>query len=113
MGAEHLLTSISIHNLGLLLSCLGQYDEAERYLKRALHIRKQNLDPQHRLIAESLHAMGQIYMRGGRYAEAEPLLRQALATYVVALGQQHPDTLKTSASYKELEEILEKQQREA
>jgi tetratricopeptide (TPR) repeat protein len=76
---------------GNLNRTLGQYQESEKLLKRALELREKALNPEHLDLASSLNDLGELYWNKGKYEEAEPLYRRALSIRENALNQEHPD----------------------
>jgi non-specific serine/threonine protein kinase/serine/threonine-protein kinase len=67
-----------VHNLSLVMSGRGRFEEALELERRALSIREQVLGPRHWHTALSLSHMGDLQMELGRPDEAERLLRRAL-----------------------------------
>ena len=69
--------ALALNNCGAILICLGEYDNALRYLKQSLFIRQQIGD---RLgEGESLNSLGQVYSAKGDYDIALNYFRQSLA----------------------------------
>jgi len=67
------------NTLGNVYDELGDYDQAEAMLRRALALRKAVFGEKHPRVADSLHDLGALLEDRGKPAEAEVLFRQALA----------------------------------
>jgi tetratricopeptide (TPR) repeat protein len=76
---------------GYLSLTLGNYQETEKVLKRALKLREKSLKADAPALAASLNNLAVLYKIQGKAAEAEPLYQRALAINEKALGPEHPD----------------------
>ena len=89
--------AIEYQNLGGVSQDMGDYDEAEDYLKSALTIRDSLflLNPGRYLsvLANSQQALGNLYFGQSDYAEAEPLLQKALSNRQL-LYDLNPDAFR-------------------
>ena len=65
--------------IGFTFLRLGQYDDAEPELKRALTIREKLYGLDHEDVAHSMNNLGTLYEEKGELGQAEKLFRQALA----------------------------------
>ena len=74
------LYSETLQELGLLMTVIGSFDEAEGYLLRSLAIRKEIYGDLHEEVAATLTALGRIYAPY-ESEESERLLRQAILIY--------------------------------
>jgi len=74
---------------------MGEYNEAEPLLRRALTLRRQALGPEHLDLAETLQRLGHLLTRKGEFDEAEPLIREALAMRRRLLGEEHLDVARS------------------
>lgn len=74
------LLSETLQQLGLLMTLIGSFDEAEGYLLRALALRKELYGELHEDVAATLTALGRIYAPY-ESEESEKLLRQAISIY--------------------------------
>jgi len=74
------LLAETLQKLGLLMTVIGSFDEAEGYLLRALAIRKELHGDLHEDVADTLTALGRIYAPY-ESEESEKLLRQAISIY--------------------------------
>jgi tetratricopeptide (TPR) repeat protein len=92
---EPLLTAQILSNLGVLHLFLAHYPQAERSLKRALHLREQLLEPTHPELAQNLNDLAGVYHNQGQLTEAEPLYQRALAIQEQTLGAEDPITVRT------------------
>ncbi|UCE61337.1 MAG: serine/threonine protein kinase [Phycisphaerales bacterium] len=81
--------------LGLVYRNLGDYDEAEGHLGRALSLRREVLGKEHADTVYSLANLGSLYRDMGRYDEAEPLLVNALNLHRTFLDHQDPRMLSS------------------
>jgi tetratricopeptide (TPR) repeat protein len=91
LGPQDPRLATSLHNAGELYTRLERYDEADRYLQRALSIRK-NEDAE---TARTLCALGRLnYSRGNR-DKAEGFYRRSLAMREKVLGKDHPDVAES------------------
>ncbi len=77
--------------LGEHLRMVGVYQEAQKYLECALHIREQSLGSEHPDVASPLNNLAELYRAQGKYAEAEPLYQRALHIREQSKGPEHPD----------------------
>jgi CHAT domain-containing protein/Flp pilus assembly protein TadD len=86
------MTAAALNNLAFNLKDMGRYDEAARYYREALDVRRRLLGDEHIETAATAQNLAMIYRHQERYAEAEPLLRQSLAAMEKAAGPKHPLT---------------------
>lgn len=77
---DRALYSESLHELGLLMTVIGSFDEAEGYLLRALTIREDLFGELNSDVAATLTALGRIYAPY-ESEESEKLLKRAIAIY--------------------------------
>jgi serine/threonine protein kinase/tetratricopeptide (TPR) repeat protein len=90
-GPQDSRLATSLHNAGELYIRLEKYDEADRFLQRALSIRKTE-DAEN---ARTLCALARLnYGRGDR-DKAERLYRQSLAIREKVLGKDHADVAES------------------
>ncbi|MBL8179400.1 MAG: serine/threonine protein kinase [Bryobacterales bacterium] len=87
---QHLETAV-LSNLGGSLRAQNRFDEAEKYLRECLLIRRQTLKGDHPRLALILAKLGGVLTDAARYTEAEPLLREALAMRRRVYSGNHPD----------------------
>jgi tetratricopeptide (TPR) repeat protein/DNA-binding XRE family transcriptional regulator len=106
LGTEHLATTESLNNLGLVYFRQGKYAQAQPLLERALHIREQHLGNQHLATAQSLNNLGLVYFYQGKYTQAQPLFQHALALAEELLG---PDDEKTATCLENLGDLSREQ----
>ncbi|MFK8183905.1 MAG: tetratricopeptide repeat protein [Phormidesmis sp.] len=90
LGAHHLDTAGSLHNLAELYQAQGRYNQAEPLYVQALAIHKSALGNKHAYIAANLHNLAELYQAQGRYQAAEPLFLQALGIWTATLGENNP-----------------------
>lgn len=82
---------ISLNNLALLYSDMGDYMLAEPLYKQSLEINKKVLGVEHPYYVMSLNNLGILYYESGDYKSAELLYKQALEITKITLGEEHPD----------------------
>ncbi|HEY8459767.1 MAG TPA: tetratricopeptide repeat protein, partial [Blastocatellia bacterium] len=90
-GQEDPRLATSLHNAGELYVRLEKYDEAERFLQRALSIRKSD-DAE---TARTICALARLNYGRGNRDKAERLYRQSLAIREKVLGKDHPDVAES------------------
>ncbi|MEX1368416.1 MAG: serine/threonine-protein kinase [Nannocystaceae bacterium] len=83
--------SSSLNNMGSVCFGQGEYEEARRYLERALDVREAALGVGRPEVANSMTNLGTVYFVQGRYEEARRYLERALKIQEEALGAGHPD----------------------
>ena len=95
MGAGHPKTATSFNSVGLALTKLKKYQEAEAAFEKAIKIfeEQQTLDTTH--LATTFHNMGLLLKETGRTNEATQKLEAALQIRDTKLGPNHPDTIET------------------
>src|SRR5262249_11379740 len=74
---------------GITYMRLGQYEAAERALKRALAIREKVLPKDHPDIAQTLGNLATDYRYAGKAADGLPLLQRAIAIMEKSYGPDH------------------------
>ena len=88
-GAQDPRLATSLHNAGELYTKLERYDEAERFLQRALSIREKT--PENEETARTICALARLNQGRGVKDKAERLYRQSLAIREKVLGKDHAD----------------------
>jgi tetratricopeptide (TPR) repeat protein/predicted Ser/Thr protein kinase len=88
-GDVELATSLS--HVGVVLGARGEYERAERHLRRALQIREEALGADDLATTTTLNNLGNVLKRRGEYEQAEIHYRRALQIREKALGPDHPD----------------------
>ncbi|GAB5522013.1 MAG: hypothetical protein RhofKO_42640 [Rhodothermales bacterium] len=86
-GPDHVNVAEGLNSLGILLSRLGQYDEAMTTHTEALRIRRLYLPSDHLQIGISLHNMGTVAMRQKDYARSLAMYEEALALFGQSVGK--------------------------
>ncbi len=92
-GPQDPRLATSLHNAGELYTRLERYDEAERFLQRALSIREKTLENAE--TARTICALARLNQGRGIKDKAERLYRQSLAIREKALGRDHPDVAES------------------
>ncbi len=87
---QHLETAV-LSNLGGSLREQNRFDEAEKYLRECLEIRRKTLKGDHPRLALIISKLGGVFTDAERYREAEPLLREGLAMRQRLHGENHPN----------------------
>ncbi len=76
----------------------GEYDDAERLLRRTLELRERALGADHPTIAGTANNLGNILAGQGRFEEAQQQLQRAVEVYERALGSSHPNVASSLAN---------------
>jgi tetratricopeptide (TPR) repeat protein len=92
LGEDHPDVASALHNVGIVLSNLNRFAEAQRYLESALDARKRGLGTEdHVDVARALKGLADVYSYEGRFAEARPYYERALRIFDGAYGPGSPD----------------------
>jgi serine/threonine protein kinase/tetratricopeptide (TPR) repeat protein len=75
--------------LGDVHLALGEYDDAEELLERALELRLAELGANDRAVADSLNALGALRLNTGDYQEACALFERAIAVFEKTIGSDN------------------------
>ena len=104
------------HTLGRTYDGLGEFEEAERHLRRSLEIRDRELGREHLTTLLSLNGLAGAISGQGRHVEAEAMDREVSDIREQLLGPEHEQTLDSKMNlavtlsdqgrYAEAEEIL-------
>ncbi|RMH33090.1 MAG: tetratricopeptide repeat protein [Nitrospirae bacterium] len=78
-----------LHNLGNLYVTLKRYDDARKYLEKALEDGKKKLGPEHPWLADTLDKLATVHERQGRYDIAEEMFKNALEISEKTYGHWH------------------------
>ncbi len=92
-GPQDARLATSLHAAGELYARLERYDEAERFLQRALSIREKVLEDAE--TARTICALARLNHNRGDKDKAERLYRQSLAIREKVLGREHPDVAES------------------
>ena len=90
-GGEHPAVADALDALGTCLGELGQLQEAETVLRRALAIRERTLGTLHDDTANNLHNLANIISDRGKLEESLRLYAQAVEIWQEVEGPEHPD----------------------
>ena len=85
----------SMHELAVLHTLQGRYDQGEPLWIEVVELRRRELGDKHQHTLESRHGLGELRRLQGRYDEAEQLHRRTLENRKRELGPSHADTLKS------------------
>ena len=91
------------HIVGGVYAQLGEYEPADKLLRRALELRRQLHGPRHPDVSESLHSLAVLTWIQGSHDDAETMLRDVLAQRLRALG---PDHLEVARARNDLGAVL-------
>jgi CHAT domain-containing protein len=108
LGEAHPDTARSLQDIGVDLTALAQYGQAEAVLRQALQIRRQRLGPDHVDTADSYDALGRALFQDGKLAEAEAAYHAAIDIDRKVLGE---DAVATAYRYNDLALCLNAQGR--
>jgi len=97
-GEESEDAVLSMNDLGTALWASGEYEEAERVLRRALDIRRKTLGPDHAYVGISLNNMGMMLKERGNLDGAEQMLREAYAVRSRVHGENSSEAATTLAN---------------
>lgn len=75
----HANLAASLNFLGIVARAQKKYDDAEKFYKESLEMRKRLYKEDHTSVAQSLHNLGILYRVQEKYADAEAVLREAVA----------------------------------
>jgi CHAT domain-containing protein/Flp pilus assembly protein TadD len=102
-------TGITLVDLGLLYRFMGQYQKAEKVIRKALELSEKTSGPENAITIMDNVVLAQVIRAEGRPAEAEPVARQALATARHALGPERQDNPALLVALMALAESLREQ----
>ncbi len=98
--------------VGKTYLALGEYDQAESNLKRAIEVAARELGPENPETLRSKVALADVHREQGRYDESEALLKETLDIRRRVLGPENPQTLATMTSLASIE-VYQKRAKEA
>jgi serine/threonine-protein kinase len=84
------LRAASLNSLGMLLSDMGRYEEAQKVHERVLALRQKSLGSEHPDVATTLNNLGGVLFYLGKYEEARQMHARTLALREKILGPEHP-----------------------
>src|SRR5439155_258508 len=87
--------AVARHDLGVTLVLIGERQQAEPHLRRAVALRKQLLGPDHEDTLNSQNSLAVLLVALGKREEALPLLEETLRLRKATLGRDHPRTLES------------------
>ena len=73
----------------MIISSLGQYNEAKEYHEKALIINKKIFGEEHADVASSYNNLGSVFQQLGQYNEAKEYHEKALIIYKKIFGEEH------------------------
>ncbi len=85
--------------LGRAYRAIGELDEAQKHLDRALQLRGARLGPEHADTLESMHQLALLRTAQSDHAAAEKLYRQVLEARRTLFGPDHAHTLQSMRDY--------------
>ncbi|KAF3234348.1 hypothetical protein TWF217_003778 [Orbilia oligospora] len=84
-----------MHNIALVFSKQGKYDEAMQWYERALAGYEKALGKDHPSTLDTVHNIASVFSNQGKYDEAMQWYERALAGKEKALGEDHPSIFST------------------
>lgn len=93
-GEENISSSYVLADLGLCCSNMGQYDEAEKYLNRALEIKLRNIGSKNMTTAYTREAIADHVRRKGNLKEATMLYSVLELDMEQYLGKDNPHVVR-------------------
>ncbi|KAF3159958.1 hypothetical protein TWF751_000510 [Orbilia oligospora] len=84
-----------VHNIALVFSNQGKYDEAMQWYTRALAGCEKALGKDHPSTLDTVHNIAGVFSNQGKYDEAMRWYQRAISGREKALGKDHPSTLDT------------------
>ena len=97
-GATHEAVATFKANLAGLLISLERFDEAKTLAQASLDARRAKGDGKHYMVGQSLEMLASVQATTGDLEAAERLQREALSTYIAALGESAPPTVKSRSA---------------
>jgi serine/threonine protein kinase len=91
-GDPHEEAIWATRRVGLVYLELGDYDEADRWLEKALPLFRGSRNRENAFTPQFAGLLGRLYLLQGRWAESEVLATEALALNRRMLGEQHMQT---------------------
>ena len=88
-GPDNQGVGVCLNVLGGLYNSFGDYEKAEKKIKRALEIFKGLGERYSLLLATSLGILANVYMNKGEYRQAEPFAKEALNIRKQSQGSDH------------------------
>ena len=82
---------LTLNELGLVYSSLGQFSSAERAYRRAIQRAEESPDAGGLVFAKLLDGLASVYLNVGRVSEAERLRVRALERLPSDMGRDHPE----------------------
>ncbi len=81
----------TLNHLGVVLSVLGEYQQAKVYLEQSLQIRQQRQQPSSRVMAASMHNLALVHYHLAEDSKALEYMESSLAIKRPQLGDEHVD----------------------
>jgi serine/threonine-protein kinase len=95
-GNDHPRVAMALHNQGKSLRALGRLDEAESAIRAAIAIYGRVFVSGHDYHAEALDDLGLILQKKGDVEGAQAAFRQGIIMGKQTVGEDHPQTLRTT-----------------
>ena len=95
LAGQPIVQAQMLDALGQVNEQLGRFDDAERLLRRALQLRREQYGSDHLDVATTLINLSNAIRQKGKGAEARQLTQEALAIQRQLLGPRHPDVAIT------------------
>jgi serine/threonine-protein kinase len=98
LGERHTLVARARQNLAVILTDMGQFDDAERQLTLAIEAYRGVFGERHPRIATTLNNLGHLEGRRSRFDRAVDYTQAAFEMRRAILGADHPSTLIAQAN---------------
>jgi tetratricopeptide (TPR) repeat protein len=98
VGEKHSEIAISLNNLGMTYSQLGNHEKALELKEAALNMRKELYGKKHPYIANSLSNLSNTYEALGEYDKAIEKRSEAFEMRLELFGENHHHTISTGAN---------------
>ncbi len=81
--------------MGNVYRGLGNYQDAENHLQKALALQREHLGDKHRDSLATTWNLARVHVRSGAFSQAENLLIETILAQEETLGPKHPDTMNS------------------
>ena len=98
----------SYNNKGVVYWNQGKYEEALKWIDKALDIDEKVLDPLSPALAISYSSKGTVYWDQGKYEEALEYYEKALPGFIKSYGEENENTITLKQWIERCKQALEK-----
>ncbi len=110
LGPQHPAVAMTLNNLGVTYTGLGEYENAIARYERSLTLHQSLEGAEHPNTASAEHNLAHVLRKQGRYSEAAEHYQHVLKVRREALGPEHPETLKTAEALARVAIPLDRQE---